>query len=425
MAEFRYEAKDASGKRQDGTLSAGNADEATSDLSKRGLTVVAVTPVGGQKREAAPSGLAAIFSGRATAKGARVKLKELVIFTRQLATMISAGIPLLECLEILCEQTENPGFKAVLEEIVLDVRSGTDMSSALAKHPRVFEDIYVNMVRAGEVSGQIDEILVRLAEYQEKTQKLRQQITSAMTYPVISLILIFGIVLFLLLVIIPKFKEIFAEFGVQMPWITEKLIQFSGWLAGSNVGQSIPGWVFIFALPLVYVLLVLVRKAGPGRAVTDTMVIWTPVFGGLIRKTTIAKFTRTLGTLINAGVPILEAIAITRDTSGNYVFERALQRVHDSIREGETFAVPLKESKVCDSLVVNMIDVGEETGDLDAMLLKIADNYDEEVDVAVQSMVKLIEPLLVLFLGGAVGTIVVAMFMPLVAIIEKLQSGGL
>jgi type IV pilus assembly protein PilC len=234
-----------------------------------------------------------------------------------------------------------------------------------------------------------------------------------------------GIVLFIMLFIVPKFKEIFAEFGVTMPAITSFLINSSSWLAGTMPGQSFPGAIIIIGLPiLLFVAWKVARRAGPGRAFTDRMLLMVPLIGGLIRKTVIAKFTRTLGTLINAGVPILEAIAITRDTSGNAVYEKALNKVHDSIREGETFAQPLRESKVCDPIVVNMIEVGEETGDMDSMLMKVADNYDEEVDVAVGSLVKLIEPLLVLFLGVVVGGIVIAMFLPLISIIEKLQSGG-
>ena len=207
--------------------------------------------------------------------------------------------------------------------------------------------------------------------------------------------------------------------------LTRILINMSRWVAGNSVGQVIPGWCFIVVSPLLFWgLFKLTRKAPPGRAALDTLIFWMPIFGNLVRKTITARFTRTLGTLISAGVPILEAILITRDTAGNYVFEKALTGVHDSIREGESFAGPLRESKVCDAIVVNMIDVGEETGDMDVMLLKIADNYDEEVDVAVGGMIKLIEPLLIVVLGGMVGTIVVAMFLPLVAMIESLQQGG-
>jgi len=212
---------------------------------------------------------------------------------------------------------------------------------------------------------------------------------------------------------------------VELPALTLWLINTSRWVAGNNPDQAIGGWIWVVASPfLLWGFFKLVRKAGPGKAITDTIILWTPVFGKLVRKTTVARFTRTLGTLISAGVPILEAVLITRDTSGNYVFEKALTKVHDSIREGESFADPLRESKTCDAIVVNMIDVGEETGELDAMLLKIADNYDEEVDVAVASLVSLLEPIMVVMIGLIVGTIVVAMFLPLVKMIESLQGGG-
>ena len=225
--------------------------------------------------------------------------------------------------------------------------------------------------------------------------------------------------------IIPKFEAIFLDFGVALPMLTRFLIRSSRWVAGNQVDQQIPGAVFIFVSPfIIFVFLKLIRKAGPGRAITDQLLLWIPVLGSLVRKSVIARFTRTLGTLISAGVPILEAILITRDTSGNYVFEKALTRVHDSIREGESFAGPLRESKVCDPIVVNMVDVGEETGELDAMLLKVADNYDDEVDTAVAALVSLLEPLMVVVIGGMVGTIVVSMFLPLVAMIESLQNGG-
>ncbi|MCA9304419.1 MAG: type II secretion system F family protein, partial [Phycisphaerales bacterium] len=216
-------------------------------------------------------------------------------------------------------------------------------------------------------------------------------------------------------------EEIFADFGVELPWLTQMLIDTSRWVAGNRPGQGIAGfWFILLGLPTLFIAFKLLKKTPPGRATLDVIFLWTPIFGKLIRKTTIARFTRTLGTLIGAGVPILEAVTITAETSGNYVFEKALKKVHDSIREGESFAGPLRESKTCDAIVVNMIDVGEETGDMDAMLMKIADNYDEEVDVAVAGLVSLLEPLMVVLLGGMVGTIVVAMFLPMVKMIESL-----
>ncbi|MFY7895290.1 MAG: type II secretion system F family protein, partial [Phycisphaerales bacterium] len=262
-------------------------------------------------------------------------------------------------------------------------------------------------------------------EFMEKAERLKRKIKGAMVYPVVVVGIATIILTAIMVFIIPKFEEIFKDFGVDLPPLTMWLMATSRWFAGTMAGQVIPGWIMVLPSPFIFwFLFKLIRKTEPGRAVTDMATLRIPVFGGLVRKTIIARFTRTLGTLIAAGVPILEAIKITKETSGNYVFEKALQGVYDSIRDGEGFAGPLRESKTCDAIVVNMIDVGEETGELDQMLMKIADNYDEEVDVAVASLVSLLEPLMVVFLGGFVGLIVVAMFLPLVKMIQSLQGGG-
>jgi len=272
----------------------------------------------------------------------------------------------------------------------------------------------------------LDIILQRLANFLEKAARLRARIKGAMIYPVVVVIIAVAIVTGIMVFVIPKFQEIFNDFDVELPGLTLWLIDVSMWVAGQkSEDQNIPGWVIIVFTPFfLYLFFKLIRKTGPGRAFTDIVRLRIPIVGNLMRKTAVARFTRTLGTLISAGVPILEAIMITRDTSGNYVYEKALTNVHDSIREGETFAGPLREAKVVDSIVVNMIDVGEETGDLDTMLMKIADNYDEEVDVAVQSLLSLLEPLMVVVLGGIVGTIVLALFLPLVKMIESVSGGG-
>jgi type IV pilus assembly protein PilC len=257
----------------------------------------------------------------------------------------------------------------------------------------------------------------------EKGQRLRRRIKGALIYPTVVICIAVAIVTGIMYFVIPKFQEIFNDFDVQLPKLTIFLVGASKWVAGQNPGQRIPGAVWIIASPfLLFILFKLIRKTAMGKAWTDIIITKIPVIGQLVRKTAVARFTRTLGTLISAGVPILEAINITKETSGNYVFERALGKVHDSIREGETFAGPLRESKVCDAIVVNMIDVGEETGDLDVMLMKVADNYDEEVDVAVASLLSLLEPFMVVILGGIVGTIVLALFLPLVSMIESVSS---
>ncbi len=434
MPSFQYEALDNGGKSQKGVMDAATSEEAIQRIKLQGLYPTSVREQKVKKSAAADKAAAAAGKDAKPKKkgGAfvmpvgRVKAKHLTAFTRQLSTLQDAGLPLLRSLQIL-EQQQRPGLmKNVLMAVVEDVEGGSSLSEAMTKHPRAFNTLYCKMVAAGEVGGVLDVILQRLAEFMEKAQRLKRKVVGAMIYPVMVIVVAVAIVTGIMYFIIPKFQEIFKDFGVALPKLTVMLTETSSWVAGNYPTKGamvLPGAVYIVALmfgtPFLWKL---IRMTRPGRASTDTLLLYVPVLGNLIRKTAIARFTRTLGTLIAAGVPILEAITITKETSGNYVFEKALGKVHDSIREGESFAGPLREAKVCDAIVVNMIDVGEETGDMDTMLLKIADNYDDEVDTAVGSLVSLVEPLLVIFLGGIVGTIVVAMFLPLVAMIEKLQN---
>ncbi len=431
MATFAYEALNASGSKQKGTVEATSSEEAIQRIKSQGFYPTQVREQKVKKSDVAGDGGAA-GGGVATKKkrGAisigGVKAKQLTVFTRQLSTLQDAGLPLLRSLQILESQAKPGPLKNTLIGVCEEVEGGASLSEAMAKHPKAFNKLYVKMVAAGEVGGVLDIILQRLAEFMEKSERLKRRVKGAMVYPLVVIVVAGLILTFIMVFIIPKFEEIFTDFGVELPGLTRWLIGTSRWFAGTNPGMF-PGqgaFMLFGGLFLVFVFWKLVRKAGPGRAVTDRLMIWTPIFGRLIKKTVVARFTRTLGTLISAGVPILEAVTITSQTSGNAVFEKALMKVHDSIREGETFAGPLRESKTCDGIVVNMIDVGEETGELDAMLMKIADNYDEEVDVAIASLVSLLEPLMVVVLGGMVGTIVVAMFLPLVAMIESLQGGG-
>jgi type IV pilus assembly protein PilC len=431
MATFQYEALNAAGKPQKGTIDAGSTEEAIQRIKSQGYFPTSVREQK-QKKEAAAKG-GEPGAGKSKKKKGEISLsiggvkpKHLTLFTRQLSTLQDAGLPLLRSLQILEGQLKPGKLKSVLQDVCEDVEGGTSLSESMAKHPKAFNRLYTKMIAAGEVGGVLDIILQRLAEFMEKAQSLKRKIKAALIYPIAVVVIAVAIVTFIMAVIIPKFEEIFKDFGVALPALTRWLINISNWVAGKNPGQfPFQGAAIIAISPIIFFFLFkLIRKAPPGRAATDTLIFWMPVIGGLVKKSVTARFTRTLGTLISAGVPILEAILITRDTSGNYVFEKALNGVHDSIREGESFAGPLREAKVCDAIVVNMIDVGEETGDMDVMLLKIADNYDEEVDVAVGGLIKLIEPMLIVFLGGAVGTIVVAMFLPLVAMIESLQGGG-
>ena len=445
MSTYQYEALDSAGKPTKGSVEAGSSEDAIQQIRSQGYFPTSV------RQDDEGGGRKSLLGGRGKSGGKKaskkkkkepkakdekkkgiqikmpaiggVSIKILTQFTRQLSTLQDAGLPLLRSLQIL-EQQQKPGkLKNILGEVVQDVEAGSTLSDSFAKHPKGFDRLYCKMVAAGEVGGVLDIILQRLANFMEKAARLRSRIKGAMIYPTVVVIIAVGIVTGIMYFVIPKFEEIFADFEIELPGLTNFLIKASSWVAGNQPEQLVPGWSVIVASPFILVVLLkMLRKTNFGRAMLDWMILKIPVVGVLVEKTTVARFTRTLGTLVSAGVPILEAINITRDTCGNWVFERALQRVHDSIREGESFSAPLRESKVCDGIVVNMIDVGEETGDLDVMLMKIADNYDEEVDVAVQSLLSLVEPLLVVVLGSIVGGIVLALFMPLVKMIQSVSD---
>jgi type IV pilus assembly protein PilC len=428
MPTYAYEALNSAGKPQKGSIEASSSEEAIQRIKSQGYFPTSVRE---QKvRTEGATGAAARVRKRKKKTDLNfsiggVSKKKLTQFARQLSTLQDAGLPLLRSIQIL-EAQQRPGLmKSILGSVAEDVEAGSTLSDAMAKHPKAFDRLFCKMINAGEIGGVLDVILQRLATFLEKAQRLRRRIIGAMIYPccviTIAVLIVTGIMYF----VIPKFQEIFNDFEVELPALTLWLTDVSMWVAGkATPDQAVPGAVWIIATPIiVFFVLKLIRMTGPGRAATDIVRVRLPIVGPLIKKTSVARFTRTLGTLISAGVPILEAIMITRDTSGNYVYEKALTKVHDSIREGESFAGPLRESKVCEPIVVNMIDVGEETGDLDTMLMKVADNYDEEVDAAVQSLISLLEPLLVVVLGGVIGTIVLALFLPLVKMIEKVSSG--
>ncbi|MCW5756757.1 MAG: type II secretion system F family protein [Phycisphaeraceae bacterium] len=425
MPTFTYEARDAQGKMRKGTLEAATDEEAIGRLKNQSLYPTAVREQKVKKSGVAEGPAVKKKRGGGIVLFGKVKRKHLTQFTRQLSTLQDAGLPLLRSLQILEGQAKPGPLKNVLIDLTDQVQGGSSLSEAMAKHPKAFDRLYVKMIAAGEVGGVLDIILQRLAEFMEKAQRLKRQIRGALVYPLVVVFVAICILVLIMVVIIPQFQKIFEDFGVELPKLTIWLTNTSTWMAGQQPGQVVPGAVIfvgiVVAIPFVWKL---VRLAKPGRALTDRMVLWTPVIGNVSSKSTVAKFTRTLGTLVSAGVPILEAIRITADTSGNAVFEKALMRVHDAVREGESFAVPLRESKTCEPIVVNMVDVGEETGELDVMLMKIADNYDEEVDVAVKSALSLLEPVMVVAIGGMVGTIVIAMFLPMVAMIESLNGGG-
>ena len=343
-----------------------------------------------------------------------VSQKHLVTFTRQLSTLQDAGLPILRSLQIL-EQQQKPGLlKAVIGGVADEVESGSSLSEAMANYPKAFDKLYVNMINAGEAGGVLDIILSRLADFMEKSQRLKKKVIGAMIYPAVVITIAILIVTGIMIFVIPEFEKIFADFDVELPQVTQILLGTARFMAGG-------GWIYLLVSPIAAILLWrLIRLSQGGRYATDLIKIKIPILGTILRKGTIARFTRTLGTLISAGVPILDAINITKETCGNEVYERALVKVHDAIREGESMADPLRATRIVDTIVVNMVDVGEETGDLDKMLIKVADNYDNDVDVAVSSLVSILEPVMVVILGCIVGFIVIALFMPMIALISSL-----
>jgi type IV pilus assembly protein PilC len=436
MPTFQYEALNEAGKPQRGTITAQSSDEAIARIRSQGYFPTSVREQKVKKaskgssdgQPAAAQGAAGgkkKGSGQITINIGGVSQKDLTSFTRQLSTLQDAGLPILRSVAIL-EQQQKPGLmKDSLAAVHDDISAGSSLSDAMAQHPKAFNHLYTKMVAAGEVGGVLDLILQRLAEFLEKAAALRRRIISAMIYPIAVISIATLIVLGIMVFIVPTFQETFSDMGVELPWITQTLIDISTFLAGPIVSDAytVPGAIYVVLAPFVlYFLLKLIRQSKGGKSATDKAALMIPIIGDLISKTSIARFTRTLGTLVNAGVPILDAIRITSETTGNYVYSRALMAVHDSVRQGETFAEPLRKAKVCDPIVINMIDVGEETGDLDKMLMKIADNYEEEVDNAVNGLVSLLEPVMVVVLGLIVGFIVVALFMPMVSLIQELGS---
>ncbi|MAE65486.1 MAG: pilus assembly protein PilC [Phycisphaeraceae bacterium] len=427
MPTYTYEALNEAGKPQKGQIAAGTSEEAIARIRSQGFFPMSVREQKVKKGSAAKTAAA---SGAAPKKKKAdlsiniggVSQKVLTTFTRQLSTLQDAGLPILRSLQIL-EQQQKPGlFKNILDGVHDSVSSGTTLSDAMAAHPKAFNKLYCKMITAGEVGGVLDLILKRLAEFMEKAARLRRRIIGAMIYPAVVITVATVIVIGIMILIVPNFEKIFEDFDTALPALTVFLIASSKWLAGRSYEGQFPGVIFVMFFPLIaFLLFKIARKSDGGKAVIDSVALKLPVMGKLISKTTIAKFTRTLGTLINAGVPILDAIAITKETTGNFIYARALGQVHDSVRQGESFAEPLASAKVCDAIVVNMIDVGEETGDLDQMMIRIADNYDEEVDVLVASLVSLLEPIMVVVLGGIVGFIVIALFLPMVKLITSMM----
>lgn len=412
MPTFKFEALDTAGSEVKDAVEATNEEEASQKIKAMGYFVTKLTAVqakGGKK------GKKKTGKSRKTFTIGGVSQKMLTIFTRQFSTLQDAGLPVLRSLRILERQMKPSVLKNSLIDVVEDVESGMTLSEAMAKHPKCFDRLYVNMVRAGEAGGALEIILQRLAEFKEKAQSLKKKIIGAMVYPAVVIFVAVAILTFIMVMIIPKFKKIFDEFGLQLPTATKTLIGISNWM--SNY------WYFIPLFPLgIYLLIKLIRLSRAGNYALDRITLWIPVVGTLVEKTVVARTMRTLGTLIASGVPILEALSIVKETSNNAVFERMFQRVLESIREGDTIADPLRESRLVDDMVVNMVEVGEETGDLDTMLYKVADFYDEEVDNTVKALISLLEPMMIVFLGGVIGGIVISLFLPLIKLLEGLSK---
>jgi type IV pilus assembly protein PilC len=404
MAVFRYTAKNASGNRLTKTMEASSREEVMETLKREGLQIISVEEGGKGKKAKGPK--QSIFSLQLGKVKPKVSGEMLVIFTRQFSTMIGAGIPVLECLDILEEQTEDPGFKICLQEVVEDIRGGSDLSQALSKHPRVFVRIYVNMIKAGEASGQLDTILQRLAGYMEATEKLKREIKGAMTYPVISLTMILGITSFLLIFIIPKFESIFTALGVELPGVTLFVLGLSKFLVTYYLQIGI-------GMAALVVFLKWWKKTESGNYLWDKMMLKLPVFGDLLQKVSISRFAKTFSTLLKSGVPVLGALEIVSATAGNRVLEEAVDNARESIRQGETLAKPLGESWVFPPMVVRMISVGERTGALEQLLEKISEFYDDQVSATVDALTSLIEPLMIGVMGIIVGGIVLAVFLPI------------
>jgi len=418
MPTYQYEAMDHAGKEVKDSIDAASQEEAQQLIRQKGFFVTKISErakatKGGKKPTQAKKG-----GGRKKKKSftiGKISGKQLCTFTRQLSTLQDAGLPILRSLKILEGQCKPGVLKNSLGDVVEDIESGQTLSEAMAKHPKAFDRLYCNMVKAGEAGGALEAILQRLADFKEKSQTLKRRIKGAMVYPIVVIFVACVIVGFILYFIIPKFEAIFQDFGVDLPVMTVFLIK-----ASHVVVQKF--WIVILAPILFVVFIKLLYRNKTGAYVLDRIWLMIPVMGAIIEKSTVARTMRTLGTLVQSGVPILEALNIVRDTAGNAVFERAFTRIYESIREGETIAQPLREARIVDDIVVNMIDVGEETGDLDTMLNKIADNYDEEVEVLVESLVSLLEPIMIVVLGGIIGFIVIALFLPLIQLITKLSG---
>jgi type IV pilus assembly protein PilC len=427
MPRFNYVALDARGQEASGLLEAASSNAAISQLRQAGYFPTSIVEEAIRRSDGNEPRRSVATSTRATKPRAKkgivlferrkVKSKILMIFTRQLATLIDSGLPLLRSLNVLAKQERDKLLKKTINKLADSVQGGSTFSDALALHPRIFNNLYVNMVKAGEVGGVLELVLNRLSEFQEKAAKIRNKVLSAMVYPIIVMTMAIGILCFLLVFIVPRFEAIFHDLlgDKPLPPVTQFVLGVSSFMKNH-------GLVLLAAVVAIVFLYNFIGRTRRGRFAIDTFKLCMPLFGNLNRKTAVSRFARTLGTLVTSGVPILQALNITRETAGNAAIARAIGHVHDSVREGESMVQPMEAGKAFPPMVVSMVDVGEETGKLPEMLLKIADVYDDEVDNAVDALTSMLEPIMIVFLAVIVGTIVLALFTPLISIITGLQQ---
>ena len=435
MATFQYIAKDSAGNEQRGTIEAGDRNSAIAAVRAQGLLPTAL----GEVKSAAPAAKAPPKKGAAKApakKGGlgkdikinikmpkflqgRIKTKVLTQFTRQLATLVNAGLPLMRGIEVLKRQMKDPQMLEALNGISENIAAGGTFSESLTAYPKIFDKLYVNMVKAGEAGGVLEVVLGRLAEFAEKSEKIKNKVKGAMIYPIVVLVAAIGITAFLLVAVIPKFKQVFADMlgGAELPAITQTVIDLSEWVQNNGLTLAV-------IVAAIVVVKKVVGKTPAGAKFYDLMSLKMPVTGTLIQRTAVSRVTRTLGTLLSSGVPILQSLVIVRDTTGNRIVSQALQNVHDAVKEGEGMTQPLSQCPVFPPMVVSMVEVGEETGALADMLTRIANTYDDEVDNAVAGMTAAIEPALIIVLAVVVGTIVIAMFLPMIKIISSVSGAG-
>jgi len=432
MPTFNYVAMDANGKETKGTLEVASQNEAIARVKDMNLFPTKIVEAGKPKpgkddKKSAPARAGAKpkkkgqinLNIKIPGLGGGVKSKVLTTFTRQLATLVDAGLPLLRGLRVLEKQERNATLKGIIAELALSIEGGSTFSEGLAQHPKVFNRLFVNMVKAGELGGVLEVVLNRLSEFMEKAQKIKGKVIAAMFYPVAVLVVATAILLILMVKVVPSFKSVFEGMleGSQLPAFTRLVLGISEMIKDHIVITS--GIIFT-----IWVIFMLCIKTKLGRHLWDKFKLKVPAVGPVVSKVSIARFTRTLGTLVSSGVPILQALTIVKETAGNVIISNAVNAVHESVKEGETITAPLEASGVFPPMVISMVDVGEQTGALPEMLLKIADNYDEEVDNAVSAMTSLLEPIMIVFLAVVVGSIVIAMFLPLIELMNRVGDSG-